>query len=208
MKPIQYAVIFIVIVIVLGYFFVEKLLSKKYLDELTDALLAGKFGKFDKLVEDKKVKYFVNPFNITYLKLNSYMFRNNLEKAIETFNILKKVKLSKNQVGLVFINCFTFFMANDSLDEVKYCYSRLKEANLHEKYKMQYEIVVEKSVEYENELLKKLQTGNDSEKGSIAYLLSVLCENKNDKENSDKYYQLSKEYLSKVSEALNNRING
>ena len=84
-------------VVMIVWKLVSRARTKRITDELTACMMAGDFERFDALADDPETRKAVYPFNLTYAKLNSYLMRNDLEKATAMFDELRDFRLSNSQ---------------------------------------------------------------------------------------------------------------
>ena len=90
---------------------VSKVIREIELNQMLDLLNAKKYDEFDKLVESKLVKVVFDPFNIDYIKLNSYMLRNDESLIDKGFKRFDEVRLNKRQKDDVEMKAFSYYLS-------------------------------------------------------------------------------------------------
>lgn len=175
------------------------LLEKKYRNQLVELILQGEFEQFDSLANNKLVRYCMKPFNLEFIKLNSFLLRNDEGRSREQFEFLKNKRMNNAQKAEVYKKAFIFYVFDKDGENSKYYLDQINELTGYDDFKAMagryYEILIEKKTDMLDELLKETEELADEFKGNNEYLLAEIYGNLGKKKESDKYAELASEHL-------------
>ena len=175
-------------------------------NKLTRLLLEGKFEQFDKLTDKPFTKYFIAPFNLDFIKMNSYLARGDEEKIDAIFERFDRYRLNKAQKTAVYGNAFYYYLSQEDNEKARKYYQAMKD-NGDPKLDMSgmvrlYDIYLENGYQYLDETLEKYQTAKESEKPQLEGMLAKMYENKGDKKNAKIYEDRLREYAEQLEKKL------
>ncbi|MBQ6653948.1 MAG: hypothetical protein IJM79_00260 [Erysipelotrichaceae bacterium] len=196
-------------VVMIVWKLVSRARTKRITDELTACMMAGDFERFDALADDPETRKAVYPFNLTYAKLNSYLMRNDLEKATAMFDELRDFRLSNSQKLEVSQLGFNFFISRDDAERASYYHDVINSLPGNEAAKDNinaiYEIIVEKKTDRLQQLLDINEKLDDMRRSSNEYLISEIYASMGDEKNRQKYERLAKKHLENYQRMLSGR---
>ncbi|MBO4219075.1 MAG: hypothetical protein J5694_03360 [Erysipelotrichaceae bacterium] len=183
--------------------------EKKVTNELTAAMLAGDFERFDALADDPATKRIIYPFNLAYAKLNSYLMRNDTDRAVASFDELRDYRLNDAQKLELGQMGFNFFISQNDHQRAVYYHDLVNSVSGNQAVKdsvnIIYEIVVEKKTDRLQQLLDLNEKLDDMRRSSNEYLISEIYGNMGDEKNRQKYERLAKKHLESYERMLSGR---
>ncbi|MBR4462725.1 MAG: hypothetical protein IKS51_09120 [Erysipelotrichaceae bacterium] len=181
-------------------------------NKLTRLLLNGEYEAFDKLADRFYTKYLVAPFNLDYIKMNSYLSRGDDRKVKEIFDHFENCRLNKAQRFAVYSNAFYYYLTLEDTQKCKKYYKLLKEnADASQDTTMidwLNDAYVENGTKYLDEILSRYENARDSVKPQLDALLARNYENKGDKKNANIYNKKLNEYAKELDQKLNEQQEG
>ncbi len=171
--------------------------TNKYASMLADLLYQQKFKDFYQLLEDKKVKRAVPPFNIDFMKLNAAILQKDQGKIKDALERFEHVRLNNKQKQAVYVNAFQYFVYQDDKKQAKYCYEKLQSLEFPEKTEIEkiYNTFVEEKADYLDEVLEDYNDAEDNEKFGYLPMLIQIYQNLGDKDKVKQYSDILKGYL-------------
>ncbi len=182
------------IVFTLLFSIIKKYLTVKLERELVKLIMSRDYEKFDELINSKKVKYLIQPFNIDFMKLNSALMKDNKKEVDEMFDYFDNVRPNKKQQEAVFSRGFYYYLSREKYDKVEKYYNllkNLKDENSMYEFDRAYDTYAKKGFKYLENTLEELKAAPDYVKPALEGLISTMYENKKDK-------KMAKEYADKV----------
>ena len=181
-------------------------------NKLTRLLLNGDYAAFDKMADQFFTKYFVAPFNLNFIKMNSYLARGDDKKLDEIFERFEHSRLNAKQKFAVYSNAFYYYLSMEDTEKCRKYYQILKEnADPHQDMTMadwMYDAYIENGTQYLEDILNRYETVPQNMKPQMDALLARNYENKGDKKNAEIYNKKIKEYAEKLEEKLNEQQKG
>ncbi len=178
-------------------------IGRRYVDQLAGLLVKGDFSQFDQMTEQKLVKICVAPFNMEYLKLNSYLMRGNHEKAVEMFDSFRKRSLNRAQKAEVLMSGFNYFASSGDGERALYYRDEINASSDNEEIKkrvnMLYDVLFLKKSDMLDELLKETEEMPEHLRGSNEYLIAQIYANMGDDKNADKYIKLADKHVEQMA---------
>jgi len=201
--------IYIIIVMAVAFLAVEivtRILRKKYTNQLTELLMAGRFDEFDSLIDSTPVKFCVYPFNRDHLKLSRHQLAGNKGRVSELFEKFKTRGLSNDQKKDIYFQAFNHYMTLEKYDECKYYHdeiNKLKDADsIIDAVNISYDIIVEKKTDMLEDLLKQREELPENRRGVVEILISQIYMNMGEKKKSQDYMKLSEKHLAAMQKEL------
>ena len=90
-------VMILAIIITVGIQIIFRLLSNKEFNHIVEMLDIGEYEELDKRLNSFYYKLIFQPFNLEYMKLNSYILQNDDNKVHEQFVNFTKYRLNEAQ---------------------------------------------------------------------------------------------------------------
>ncbi|MBQ1826690.1 MAG: hypothetical protein II126_01850, partial [Erysipelotrichaceae bacterium] len=167
----------------------QKKQTNKYATMLADLLYKQKFREFYQLLEDKKVKRSVPPFNIDFMKLNAAVMQKDQGKIKEALERFEHVRLNNKQKQAVYINAFNYFVYQDDKKQAKYCYEKLQGLSFPERPEIEkiYNTFIEEKADYLDEVLEDYNDAEGDEKIGYLPMLIQIYQNLGDKQKAKEY---------------------
>ncbi len=169
---------------------VRKYSSAKLEKQLVKLLVDKDYEGFEELIDSKKVRNLILPFNIDFMKLNVAMIKEDKKEIDEMFEKFDYVKPSKAQKEAVYVKGFYYYLSNENYEKVEKYHnllSKLKSEESMYEYDRAYDIYVKKGSRYLEETLEELKTAPDYYKPVLEGLISSMYENKNDEKMAKMY---------------------
>ncbi|MCR5067618.1 MAG: hypothetical protein K6A14_06115 [Erysipelotrichaceae bacterium] len=178
-------------------------------NQLTGYLMAGDFERFDALADDPATKRIIYPFNLAYARLNSYLMRNDGQKATELFDELRSYRLNDAQkLGVAQLG-FNYFVSLPDEERATYYHDVINSVAgngaMKESINTVYEIVIEKKTDRLQHLLEINDSLEEDMRSSNEYLISEIYGNMGDEKNRQKYEKLAKKHLESYQRKLAQR---
>lgn len=198
----QWMVLIIVLLTIVSIV-IPNAMRKKYQDQFVKLFSQQKFDELEQLLNKKSVRYFFMPFNLEYIRLNMAFIKGD-EKAIDKqFEVFDKISMNTKQKEDLFVKEFNYYIMMEDYDKAQKPYEaiqNLKNEQIKKAANITYDIFVKKGHQYLEEIEKGYEECPEQAKGYNAYLISLMYENKGDKENSEKYRLIAKEKLEQLPE--------
>lgn len=178
--------------------FIFNYLKKKKYNDLVTLLQAENYEEFDKMMESKMVMILFPPFNLDYLRLNSAILRNDEKMILDCFKVFDKHRLNTKQAQEVYMKGFNYFITIENYDLAKYYLDKINELdNEQMKYEVNriYDIYALKGYKYLDDMLEETDNLDDMYKGVNEFLISLMYENKGDKQKAREYHNLSEKHM-------------
>ncbi|MBR0385108.1 MAG: hypothetical protein IJI05_01005 [Erysipelotrichaceae bacterium] len=181
-------------------------MGKKYVNQLADLLVAGKYDEFEALTEKRAVKASVAPFNLDYIKLNSYLMRNDKEKIVKAFDDFRNKRLNKAQKVEVLSSGFNYFASNNDAERTEYYHDEINKLPENEGLKKQvnllYDIIYLKKTDMLDELLAETEELEEVLRGSNEYLIAQIYENLGDTKKNKEYLKLAEKHMQQMADMV------
>lgn len=190
------------LVVFIGSIVFDSYMRKKrnaYADHIVKLVASGKFDEFDKEINSDEAKKNIPPANIDILKFNVALICNKQDEVIKIFDSFNNKRLSNDAKLTIYSRALGYFISINDIERCKVCYEKIMALPKNEQTKASvqrvYDIMVEKKTNYLNELLKEVESLEDSQKYLDEFLISEIYTNLNDVENANKYAELAKDHL-------------
>ena len=177
---------------------IARVIRDKMLDKILDLLNNRHFAEFDDFMERKTVKLFFDPFNIDYIKLNSYFLRNDDKKIDEIFRRLDEVRISSHQRDEVELEAFNYYLSKNNIERIDHYYNKIqssKSNKLKKQIDRLYSIYVKKEAKYLNELIEETNKMDDKYKSANELLIAAIYGNIGNKKEQKTYERLAEFHL-------------
>lgn len=175
-----------------------KLLKNHRLNKMLNFLNCGNFDSFDDYINLKSNCLLFTPFNLDYIKLNSYIIRKN-EKLIESsFLKFEKVKLTQFQKDDVYMKAFEYYLNVNNSNKIEYYFKLINDA-CSEQIKVAvarlYDVYYKKGSKFLNDLLSEIDNLKGKYRASNELLVSEIYKNLNNLEKHKYYLSLAMEHM-------------
>lgn len=177
---------------------VAKVIREIKLNQMLDLLNAKKYDEFDKLVESKLVKVVFDPFNIDYIKLNSYMLRNDENLIDKGFKRFDEVRLNKRQKDDVEMKAFSYYLSKGNNLKATEYYNRINDSQTNKMKKevdRLYSIYIKKESRYLEELLREVEQIDEKYRSADELLIAAIYSNLGDKKKEKEYRDLAESHM-------------
>ena len=197
-------VLIICLIIVFGSEIIMTVVKKANLDKLAGYLMDGNFTAFDKLINNKFIKFILPGFNIEYLCLNRYIAEMNDEKVREYVDQFLTRKMSDVQKKAVYQQGFNYFIFRNDEKYGRKCYEELKKlSNMGEQLKnvdATFEVIIEKKEDVLEKLIKDNDSLSGKERVDNEALIAQIYSYKGDEKNTEEYFKKALEDKKKLDE--------
>ncbi len=180
---------------------VKKYSSSKLEKQLIQLLADKDYKGFDELINSKKVKNSIPPFNVDFMKLNVAILKEDKNEIDRMFESFDYVRPNKAQKEAVYVKGFYYYLSNEKYDKVEKYYKLLAELKSQEsmyEFDRAYDVYVNKGCRYLEETIAELNTAPDYYKPALAGLISSMYENRKDEKMAKKYADKVLEHLEKM----------
>lgn len=173
---------------------VEVLLSsmkKKASNQLITLLMNHDYEAFDRLINEKRTKFFVPVFNSLMLQFHKATARQDNEELAIVLKKLHAIKMDKHQKIFFYSKAFSYFIANKDEKNVERYYrliSECEESQAKNYVNMVYDTVIQRGYRYIEDAKHLLEKANEEDKQNILLLIAHMYENKGDKVHAKEYY--------------------
>lgn len=188
--PLVYVAIALFIVSVLATLIARRIIS----NNLLHALYERDNITFNRLLEKRYTKYFVNEFNLYYMQLNQAFMNNKPEEITEAFSRFDSLKLKQNQKELLYTNAFYYFASkNDEKQAQKYLnlVNDMKLCKDKENINLYYSICFEHNTQCLDVLLEMLNEAHPQQRQQISFMISKVYQNMGNKKKAEEYLMSS-----------------
>ena len=201
MDPVLRNVLITAAVIVI-FAVIRRLASRYFTKKLTEFIVKNDSASFDEQIGKWYAKLFLSPFNMDYLKLNSYLIRGNDRLIKEMFERFDNVRLTDNQKRTVYTHAFSYFVDQDDKAKAKKYYELLMplthDVAVRKSISRLYDVYVEEGYKYLDETIAELDKADDAQKANLNSLISLMYKNKGDNKAAEKYYDAAQALISKL----------
>lgn len=178
--------------------------SSRFENQLVRALMKKDYDHFDQLVNSKKARRLVPPFNLMFIRFNSYIMRKNKKKANQIFAQALKVHMNNRQKIAFFSRALAFYIENHDDQRADQCDQRvqtIKGKNYAQaKYSLTelYQVLVKNDQAYEPAIQRRAPKDAPQQQISDYHLLAHLATVKGDKASAKKYDQLEEKAINQA----------
>lgn len=166
--------------------------------KLEMSLIKDNQQEFDRIFSSFMRKISLSSTKVLFLALNYALSKDNNKKMDEIYDKINYIYVSKANKRKIYPVMFQYYLEKENKSKCKNLLT-LMENILPEpqiqQMKMIYEINVEKSSNYINDMLKQSENVDGQEKGMLYYLIAKQYGNKKEKVKRKKYLEESFEYL-------------
>lgn len=176
---------------------VSKSIMNHKLNQMIILLQNHRFSEFDQMIEKKIIKIVFNPFNIDFIKLNSYLIRDDSKRIDDAFANFDSVRLSSKQRDEIDLKAFNYYLFIDEKKAKKY-YQNIENSKTNKMKKdveRLYDIYILKSSRYLQTLLDETEKLEDKYKSANELLISEIYKNLGDTDKHKMYKELAERHL-------------
>lgn len=187
----MYFVIIIIFLFLLSII-VPKIMQKYFTERLTKALFKKDFEDFDRLIENKYIKWAIDPFNIDFMKLNRAMAAGDKKTVNDCFEHFEKCNLTAKQLEAVYYHGFYYYVSIKDKDKSRQYgrkYSHLDNILPETKQEMKeyYQIFMENSYLYLDKYLQNFKEAANEDKAKLSFMIAKMYDNMGDKDKAKEY---------------------
>ena len=207
MKP-ALIVMIIVVAVSFGIDIAGNILRKKYYAEMVELVNQKKYDEFEQLANKKLVKVAVSRFDVEYLRLNAVLENGSRRQIDEQFKRIIDCSMNNYQKVDSLMLAFDYYLSAEDAGKAKEYGRMITELNspeLSSYVKRMYDIRINRSARFLNEMLEELKDGNVSNRWQKEYMVSLMYEINGDTQHQKEYEQLSKQHLAEMGEAMKGR---
>lgn len=193
-------VMILAIIITIGIQIAFKLLSNKEFNHIIEMLDKKEFEELDKRLNSFYYKLIFQPFNLEYMKLNSYILQDNDEKVHEQFVNFTKYRLNDAQKNDVYAKVCSYFVTNGNKEYAKEALDKidtLKDEKIKSSSHMVYDTYINKGSKYLDDALKAVDEAKGADKAMMQLLVAQMYKNKGEMDKAKAFEAKGKEVLSK-----------
>ena len=186
---------FIVYSIILSYY------RKKITKKAFDLIKAQKGPQLDELLLKKSTNFFLKPFELYRLKLINAANKGNQNEVANRYAAFDTLRMNKAEKENIYSDAYFYFMSRQDCERATKYYKLLDEiGDYSNKFNIQcsYNTFIEHEYKYLDDALVRYNSSNETQKISLASLISSMYANKGDKQNADKYDAIAKKGVEKI----------
>ena len=186
------------LIVCIGINIIVKVIRNRKLHQMVLLLNAKKFKEFDRLLESKLVKLIFDPFNIDYIRLNGYLYKQNKKEIDKAFSSFDHVRLTAKQKDDIDLKAFNYYLSENDIPKIEKYYHNIihSESNkMKKEVKRLYDIYVNKGSKYLDELMAETNTLRGKYKASNELLISAIYANLGNKNKEKEYRNLAETHL-------------
>ena len=191
-------VMILAIIITVGIQIIFRLLSNKEFNHIVEMLDIGEYEELDKRLNSFYYKLIFQPFNLEYMKLNSYILQNDDNKVHEQFVNFTKYRLNEAQKSEVFAKVCSYFVTNGNKEYAKEALDKidtLKDEKIKSSSHMVYDTYINKGSKYLDDALKAIEETDGANRAMMQLLIAQMYKNKGDMAKAKEFESLGKDTL-------------
>lgn len=174
----------VVIAIAISLFFSIK--KRTVYKQLQRCMAEERWGDFERLLDGKLTSMLYPRYNRDYLRLNSYLLREDYAEANKLFDGLLQLKLPNMQRVDLVIKAFNYFVGRENrtrskelLDEIM-TYQGERVEPIKAECQLMYDTMILKRSDSIDALTKQIGEVDGAKRGRLEYLLALQYRNKGD----------------------------
>lgn len=174
----------VVIAIAVSLFFSIK--KRTVYKRLQQYMSEERWGDFERLLDGKLTSMLYPRYNREYLRLNSYLLRENYADANKLFDELLQLKLPNMQRVDLVIKAFNYFVGRENrtrskelLDEIK-TYQGERVEPIQAECQLMYDTMILKHSDDIDDITRQIEEADAAKRGRLEYLLALQYRNKGD----------------------------
>lgn len=174
-------------ILVLASFIGMSFLKNFIFNNLLKDMQNQNFEKLFKRLDSFIVKLLYAPYDREYMRLNAYFLMGDEKKIRKQFDIMFTKRMNKKQNFDISIKAFYFYIDDGNKLKVREMLDRVQKYGNEEFYtqcKIMYDVVIEKSDTYINDMEKQIKQCEGIDRGMYHYLLGLQYMNKKDTKNA------------------------
>lgn len=177
-------IIVIVIALAISLFFTVK--KRTVYKRLQQYMAEERWGDFERLLNGKLTSMLYPRYNREYLRLNSYLLRENYADANKLFDELLQLKLPNMQRVDLVIKAFNYFVGRENrtrskelLDEIM-TYQGERVEPIQAECQLMYDTVILKHSDDIADIERQIKDADTAKRGRLEYMLALQYRNKGD----------------------------
>ena len=191
----EYGILIVILFVAyVGFTFVMR---NKYSRDLSSALIDGNYEEFDKLTENRLVRFVVPLYNLDCMKLNRYQMVGDMDGINDMFKLFKSRNLSFQQKQEIYPMAFNHYLIQGNREECEYYkkeLDRVGEDELKNTIQLEYDIFIDKKTDMLEDLLQETEELEEKDRGLNEFLIAQVYRNLGLKEEAEKYADLSQSH--------------
>lgn len=171
-------------------------MKKRTANRLLVLLMKKDYDAFDRMINEKKTKFFVPVFNSLMLQLHKSIMIHDKQEIASIINKLEHTKMNKNQLIFFYSKVFSYFITENEHAQIEKYYQLISacEDSPAKKYAdMVYDTLVKHGYAYIEDAKLMLAKANQEDQRNIRILIGNMYENMGDLEHAKEYYHFASE---------------
>lgn len=197
----------LIVLLFVAFSVIMEIMDRKKRDaaanELMKTMATGDYDQFEKLTQEKRIQRYIPAFNLDFMKFNAAILQGKKEKSFQIYDSFADKRLNSKQKMSVLMRGMGCFVIFNDPNRCRDCYEKIKampdQGELLKQVQPVYDIMVLKKTDGLDELLKKVETDQDSEKVMDEFLLASCYENTGDQQKADQYRKDAEEKMKGTS---------
>lgn len=169
-------------------------MKKKTANRLLVLLMHKDYDAFDRMINEKKTKFFVPVFNSLMLQLHKSIIVNDKDEITSIIDKLEHTKMNKNQLIFFYSKVFSYFITENDYAQIEKYYQLISacEESPAKKYAdMVYDTLVKHGYTYMEDAKLMLEKANQEDQRNIRILIGNMYENMGDIDHAKEYYHFA-----------------
>lgn len=197
----------ILVVVVFIFSMLMSYFKRKVYLKLVSYIEKKNFEDFDIEISKWYIQFLFPQFNVEYMQLNSAILRNNPKMVEDSFAIFDKRHLNKKQKEAVYMMAFNYYISLEKYSNAKKYVDLINEIdNVQMKKEVNriYDIYALNGYKYLDEMIEEVNMMEDTYKGVNEFLISLMYENKGDKDKAEEFKKLSEKHMKLLDRKISN----
>ena len=196
--------VLIIITILIISSIIMAIIKKNIFIKVYNSLNTEDYDSFFKYVDSRLARAMMPIYTREILKLSAYIKTETNQGVTNQFNQMMKMNLTTYQLSDILVRGFNYYCNPDQINRCKKIVSKMAEVfdeRELKKYQRHYDILMNGSTKYINELENELEKHRGKKKGYLEYLLAKSYQTKNNQKDYLKYLNRAMEdYQTNVQE--------
>ena len=184
-----YIAVFVVLAMVIAL--VMNILKKKINGQLIECVKNDDDQGFETILNKTFTKFILSPFNIDYMRLNFAFIKNDNHKIEELLDTFEHRNLNSKQRQDIYSKAFNYYLSLENKSKAKHwldlIHEQVNNNQMILEFDTLYDIYLEKGWKYLDEMLENLEDMEETYRGPSEFLISLMYENKGEKNKAKEY---------------------
>lgn len=185
----KYIAVFVVIAMIIAL--IINIIKKSINAKMVDCIKKDDKAGFEAIINNFWTKLIITPFNIDYMRLNYAFIKGNRKEIDSLFDSFEHKNLSRKQRQDIYSKAFNYYLSAENKPMCKHWLDKVHEQIDNSKMLLEfdtmYDIYMEKGWKYLDEMLEDLEDMDDMYKGPNEFLISLMYENKGEKNKAKEF---------------------